>query len=89
VISGLGLRAASGAGACGWEFLPAYAAELNPVECLWAHWRHHERPNFCHDSYRELRYDARANDCGGCAVGPCWSAPSGSRRSRFLYNYIM
>jgi hypothetical protein len=28
------------------EFLPPYAPELNPVEYLWAHWKHHELANF-------------------------------------------
>jgi transposase len=41
------------------EFLPAYAPELNPVEYLWAHWKQHELPNLCPDSYRELSYHAR------------------------------
>lgn len=34
----------------GWieiEYLPAYAPELNPVEYLWGHWKHHELPNVC------------------------------------------
>src|SRR2546425_10789367 len=31
----------------------------NPVEYLWAHWKHHELPNFCPDSYGELSYHAR------------------------------
>ncbi len=34
-------------GAIQLEFLPPYAPELNPVEYLWAHWKHHEMPNFC------------------------------------------
>jgi len=38
------------------EFLPAYAPELNPVEYLWAHWKHHELPNFCSRQYGELSY---------------------------------
>ena len=29
------------------EYLPAYAPELNPVEYLWGHWKHHELPNTC------------------------------------------
>jgi transposase len=33
-------------GAIQLEFLPAYAPELNPTEYLWAHWKHHELPNF-------------------------------------------
>ena len=41
------------------EFLPAYAPELNPVEYLWAHWKHQELPNFCPDSYGQLSYHAR------------------------------
>ena len=27
--------------------LPAYAPELNPVEYIWAHLKHHELPNVC------------------------------------------
>ena len=41
------------------EFLPAYAPELNRVEYLWAHWKQHELPDFCPDSYTELSYQAR------------------------------
>ena len=29
------------------EYLPPYAPELNPVEYLWAHCKHHELPNVC------------------------------------------
>jgi transposase len=29
------------------EFLPGYAPELNPVEYIWAHLKHHELPNLC------------------------------------------
>src|SRR5690349_12792627 len=29
------------------EYLPAYAPELNPVEYLWGHWKHHELRNVC------------------------------------------
>ena len=36
------------------EFLPAYAPELNPVEYLWSHWKHHELPNFCPTSFAQL-----------------------------------
>jgi transposase len=32
------------------EWLPAYAPELNPVECLWAHLKAGDSANFCaHD----------------------------------------
>jgi len=41
------------------EFLPAYAPELNPVEYLGAHWKHHELPNFCPDSYAARSYHPR------------------------------
>ena len=27
------------------EYLPPYAPELNPVEYLWGHWKHHTLPN--------------------------------------------
>ena len=40
------------------EFLPAYAPELNPVEYLWGHWKHHELPNFCPKTFSELSYQA-------------------------------
>ena len=29
------------------EYLPPYAPELNPVEYIWAHCKHHELPNVC------------------------------------------
>ncbi len=41
------------------EFLPAYAPELNPVEYLWAHWKQHELPNFCPQSFGQLSSYAR------------------------------
>ena len=41
------------------DFLPAYAPELNPVEYLWGHWKHHELPNFCPKDFCELSYHAR------------------------------
>jgi transposase len=34
------------------EFLPTYAPELNPVEYLWPHWKQHELPNFCPQTFR-------------------------------------
>jgi transposase len=33
------------------EFLPGYAPELNPVEYLWSHWKQHELPNFCPQTF--------------------------------------
>ena len=41
------------------EFLPAYAPELNPVEYLWSHWKHHELPNFCPTTFGQLSHYAR------------------------------
>lgn len=41
------------------EFLPAYAPELNPVEYLWGHWKHHQLPNFCPQDYNQLSSQAR------------------------------
>jgi len=46
-------------------FLPAYAPELNPVEYLWSHWKHHKLPNFCPKTFGELSHyggDATARD---------------------------
>ena len=40
------------------EFLPAYAPELNPVEYLWGHLKHHELPNVCAKNLSELSYHA-------------------------------
>jgi transposase len=31
------------------EYLPPYALELNPVEYIWAHCKHHELPNLCQE----------------------------------------
>lgn len=41
------------------EFLPAYAPELNPVEYLWSHWKQHELPNFCPQTFWQLSQYAR------------------------------
>lgn len=41
------------------EFLPAYAPELNPVEYIWGHWKHHELPNFCPKDLVQLSDHAR------------------------------
>jgi transposase len=43
----------------GLEFLPAYAPELNPVEYLWSHWKQHELPNFCPQTFWQLSHYAR------------------------------
>jgi transposase len=41
------------------EFLPGYAPELNPVEYLWGHWKHHELPNLCPKDFWQLSQQAR------------------------------
>jgi transposase len=41
------------------EYLPAYAPELNPVEYLWGHWKHHELPNVCPKDLWQLSAGAR------------------------------
>jgi transposase len=40
-------------------YLPAYAPELNPVEYLWGHWKHHEIPNLCASTLSLLGHHAR------------------------------
>ncbi len=41
------------------EYLPAYAPELNPVEYLWGHWKHHELLNLCPDDLVALSAHGR------------------------------
>lgn len=41
------------------EYLPAYAPELNPVEYLWGHWKHHQLPNVCPKDLWQLSEAAR------------------------------
>ena len=41
------------------EFLPAYAPELNPVEYIWGHWKHHDLPNLCPKNLYQLSEHAR------------------------------
>jgi transposase len=41
------------------EWLPGYAPELNPVEYLWGHWKHHELPNLCPKDFWKLSFHAR------------------------------
>jgi len=46
----------------GWihiEYLPAYAPELNPVEYIWAYWKHHELQNVCPKDFWQLSEGAR------------------------------
>jgi transposase len=41
------------------EFLPAYAPELNPVECIWGYCKQHELPNLCPKDFTQLGTAAR------------------------------
>jgi transposase len=41
------------------DYLPAYAPELNPVEYIWGHWKHHELPNFAARDFAHLSHHAR------------------------------
>lgn len=64
------------AGAIRLEFLPPYAPELNPVEYLWAHWKHHELANFCPRDFAELSAYARSKlkrtQCRKTLVAAFW-----------------
>ena len=42
------------------EYLPAYAPELNPVECIWGYLKSHEMPNFCAKDLGHLKHAARS-----------------------------
>jgi transposase len=39
--------------------LPPYAPDLNPVEYIWGHWKHHELANVCPKDYWQLSEAAR------------------------------
>ena len=45
-------------GAIALEFLPAYAPELNPVECIWGYLKSHAMPNFCARDLTHLKRHA-------------------------------
>jgi len=67
-------------GAIALEFLPAYAPELNPVECIWGYLKHHAMPNFC---ARDLGTWLTEPDaiCVPCSAAPHSCALSGGRQS--------
>lgn len=48
-------------GAIALEYLPAYAPELNPVECIWGDLKHHAMPNYCAAVFGDLKRRARRN----------------------------
>ena len=41
------------------EFLPAYAPEMNPVECIWGYLKHHAMPNYGARDLGDLAQRAR------------------------------
>jgi len=43
------------------EFLPAYAPEMNPVECVWGYLKHHAMPNYCARDLGDLALRASRN----------------------------
>ena len=43
------------------ERLPAYAPEMNPVECIWGYLEHHAIPNYCAPNFTDLARRARRN----------------------------
>lgn len=43
------------------EFLPAYAPEMNPVECVWGYLKHHAMPNYCARDLGDLAVRASRN----------------------------
>ena len=43
------------------ERLPAYAPEMNPVECIWGYLKHHAMPNYCAADFADLAQRARRN----------------------------
>lgn len=48
-------------GAITLEFLPAYAPELNPTECIWGYLKYHAMPNYCAAHLGDLATRARSN----------------------------
>lgn len=43
------------------ERLPAYAPEMNPVECIWGYLKHHAMPNYCATNFTDLAQRVRRN----------------------------
>lgn len=48
-------------GAITLQYLPAYAPDLNPVECIWGYLKHHAMPNYCAADFGDLKHRARHN----------------------------
>ena len=43
------------------ERLPAYAPEMNPVECIWGYLKDHAMPNYCATNFTDPAQCARRN----------------------------
>ena len=43
------------------DYLPAYAPDMNPVECIWGYLKHHAMPNYCGRDLGDVAYRARGN----------------------------
>lgn len=48
-------------GAIAMEYLPAYASELNPVECIWGQLKRHAMANYCAADLGALKHRVRRN----------------------------
>jgi transposase len=43
------------------DYLPAYAPDMNPVECIWGYLKHHAMPNYCASDLGDVAHRARSN----------------------------
>jgi transposase len=43
------------------DYLPAYAPDMNPVECIWGYLKHHAMPNYCARDLGDVACRARNN----------------------------
>ena len=43
------------------DYLPAYAPDMNPVECIWGYLKHHAMPNYCARDLGDVAHRARSN----------------------------
>jgi transposase len=43
------------------DYLPAYAPDMNAVECICGHLKHHAMPNYCARDVGDVAHRARTN----------------------------
>lgn len=43
------------------DYLPAYALDMNPVECIWGYLEHHAMPDYCARDLGDMACRARTN----------------------------